>query len=305
MSKFFTYLSNLFLVLIFLQVAPSLFKDLRKKYENILEPSTKVGLITIKDTLTNSVKYTKSIRKCFEDEDIKAILLRIECPGGYAGTAQSIYNELLALKKQCGNKPVVTLVENIAASGGYYIASATDYIVAPGSAFVGSIGAYIALPQVKAFIEKYNIKYDIIKSGAYKAAGSPFLDLTHEQRQQLQSLTDSSYQQFVKDVKARRPQLPADTKKWADGQIFTGEQALSLKLIDELGSFSTAIKALRRLAGIDNKIEWVRPAKSTSVWANLLSTDSDDESDNESTLQAAVQTLCKTVENRYAAFSVQ
>lgn len=305
MSKFFTYLSNIVLLLVFLQIAPSLFKDLRKKYENILEPTTKVGLITIKGTLTDSAKYTRSLRKCFEDDDIKAILLRIECPGGYAGTAQSIYNELLALKKQCGNKPVVTLVENIAASGGYYIACATDFIVTPASAFIGSIGAYIALPQVKAFIEKYNIKYDIIKSGAYKAAGSPFLDLTPEQRQQLQSLTDSSYQQFIKDVKARRPQLPTDIKKWAEGQIFTGEQAYNLKLVDELGSFSAAVRALRRLANFEGKIEWVKPAKSTSLWSSLLSSDSDDESDNDSVLHAAAQALCATLEQRYAHFCVQ
>jgi protease-4 len=304
MSKFFTYLSNILLLLVFLQIAPSMLKDIRKKYEDILEPATKVGLITIKDTLTNSVKYTKSLRKCFEDDDIKAILLRLDCPGGYAGTAQSIYNEILTLKKQCGNKPVVALVENIAASGGYYIACATDYIVTPASAFVGSIGAYIALPQVKALIEKYNIKYDIIKSGTYKAAGSPFLDLTLEQRQQFQSLTDSSYQQFIKDVKARRPQLPADTKKWAEGQIFTGEQAYSLKLVDELGSFSAAVKALCRLAKIEGKIDWIRPAKSTSIWSSLLSSDSDDESDD-SILHIAVQTFCNAIEQRYAHCRMQ
>lgn len=301
MAKWFGSLSNIFFFLLFLQIAPSLFKDLHKKYAGLLKPKTKVGLIHIKDNLTNSGAYTRNLRKCFEDPDIKALLIKMECPGGYAGTAQSVYNEIKILKSQYP-KPVITLVENIAASGGYYIASATDYIIAPASAFVGSIGAYVAFPQIKEFIESYKIKYDIIKSGSFKASGSPFLDITAEQRKQLQSLTDSSYKQFVIDVYSSRPKLAQDSKIWADGKIFTGEQALALHLIDELGSFSNAVNKLKELANIDRSIEWVKPAKSTNFIANLFSSDSDDdETDPEasSTLQMLAETVCKTVENRY------
>ncbi|MBA3954279.1 signal peptide peptidase SppA [Candidatus Dependentiae bacterium] len=301
MANWFGSLSNIFFFLLFLQVAPSLFKDLHKKYSGLLEPKSKVGLIHIKDNLTSSGAYTRNLRKCFEDKDIKAILIKMECPGGYAGTAQSVFNEIKTLKAQYP-KPIITLVENIAASGGYYIASATDYIIAPASAFIGSIGAYVAFPQVKQFIEKYNIKYDIIKSGAYKASGSPFLDLTPEQRKQLQSLTDSSYNQFTKDVQNSRPGLSSDSKLWADGKIFTGDQALSLKLIDELGSFSNAVSKLKKLATIEKEIEWVKPAKSSNFITNLFSSDSDDDEtdpESSSSLQSIANTLCKTVEDRY------
>jgi protease IV len=302
MASFLGYISNIFLFLLFLQVAPGLFKDLRKKYENFLEPATQVGLVSIKGTLTNSAVHIRNIRKCFENKDIKAILIKMECPGGYAGTSEAIFSEIRALKNQYSTKPIVTLVENIAASGGYYIASATDYIIAPASAFIGSIGAYIGVPQVKEFIEKYNIKYDIIKSGAYKTSGSPFTDITQEQRQQLQTLTDSCYKQFTKDVSNRRALSLNDTKKWADGKIFTGDQALELKLIDEIGSFSTAIKTIKDLAHIENKIEWVKPAKTSNFLANLFSTDEDDETDTQSTLHALTTSICKNIEERYTGY---
>ncbi len=262
-------LRNIFFFLLIAQFAPTAIKSIKTQYSGFLEPKTKVALIPIKGAISSSETYIKNLKKYFEDKEIKAIVLQVECPGGVSGSSQDIFYEILHLKNK-HNKKVIAFVENMAASGGYYILCATDWSIATPSAFIGSIGSYIGFPLFKKLAEQYNVRYEIIKSGEYKTAGNPLADLTEQQKQMLQKLSDSVYEQFINDVATQRKALPKNAKEWADGKVFTGEQALKLGLIDEIGSHSTVIEALKEKAGIEGKIEWVKPLKSTSMIHNLI-----------------------------------
>lgn len=277
MAKFSDFLKNLFLILILVQIGPTLLKSIKTQYSNYLEKKTKVGVLPIKGVIYSSDTYVKDLRTFFEDDEIKAIVLKIECPGGASGASQNIFNEIKVLKCQY-KKYVIAFVENIAASGGYYIASAADYIITAPSSFIGSIGVYIPHPNIKEFIEQYKIKYEVVKTGEYKTMGNPFHDLTENQRKLLQDITNNVYDQFIKDMFEQRPNLPKDIKVWAEGKIFTGKQALELTLIDELGSQSTVIKTLKEKAQIVEKIEWVKPTKKIGFFQSLLYPGEDEES---------------------------
>jgi protease-4 len=298
MATFSDYVKNIFWVLILLQFAPILIKGIKKQYGDLFEPKTKVAVVTFKGMLSNAQNRVKEIRTFFTDTSIKAIVLKIESPGGTPGTSQTIFNEINHYKKLYPQKYVVALVENIAASGGYYVASAANYIIASPGALIGSIGAYMQVASIKEIIDQYKIKYDFIKAGSYKGTGNLLLSLTPEQKAHLQNITDDTYRQFLRDVTSRRPQLAADSKIWADGKIFTGEQALALKLIDEVGSPSTVEKVLKEKAHIEGPIEWVKPTKRGS-WANLFS---DEQEDTDSSfIRSSVNSICSTLEERYGS----
>lgn len=305
MATFGDIVKNVFFVLLILQIAPFFIKNIKDQYSDIIESKTKVGVVSIKGTLYSASPIIKDIKKLFETSDIKAIVLKIDSGGGVSGTCQTIFNELNYYKSMYPNKYVIALVENIAASGGYYIASAAHYIIAAPSAFIGSIGAYIQHPNFKEFIEYHKIKYDVIKTGTYKTAGNPLLDLTPEQKSEFQGLSDDVYRQFTRDVAHQRPHLPTDTKSWAEGHIFTGEQALGLKLIDEVGSPATVRKVLKDNAHIEGKIEWVRPPKKAGLLNALFSRDQDDDDDQSSSLSSnVINSACEAIEQRYGKTSV-
>jgi len=258
----FDYLKNIFIILIFLQLAPTLFNSIKKQYADLIYPRTKVALINIKGILSNSDHYNKYIKKYFEDSEVKAILLKVDCPGSTAGTSQAIFNEIKMLKKTYPKKPIITLVENICASGGYYIACATDHIIAPPSAIIGSIGsAFQNMFQLKEFIQQFKIKYKSLSAGKYKNTTDPFVDMTAEQEKLLQDMLNDSYCQFAIDVSIERKLSTNNKNDWAEGKIFTGNQALKLGLIDSIGSAFTAIAIIREKALIeeDQKIRWVIP----------------------------------------------
>lgn len=293
MSNFSGYLKSILYIIILLQIGPMFIIGIKKQYSDYFENKAKVGVVAIRGTLTNSGAYIKDLKTIFENNDTKAILLIIDSPGGAAGTSQAIFLEIKALKALYPDKYVVGLVENISASGGYYIASATDYIIATPAAFIGSIGSYIAHPCVKEFIEQYKLRYEVIKSGEYKASMDPFLELTEPQRELFQNLSDNVYQQFISDVASQRPHLPKDTKIWAEGKIFTGQQALKLGLIDELGYQSAAIRVLKENAHIEGSIDWVRPARKMNIFRALLFPEDDNE--NELSLTKLGQNLVSAV----------
>ncbi|MCX5921833.1 MAG: S49 family peptidase, partial [Candidatus Dependentiae bacterium] len=201
--KFFDYLKNIFIILLIIHFAPMVFESIRKQYSKLLVPSTKVGVLTIKGILYDASYYNNQLTTFFKDNSIKAVLLKIECPGGAAGSSQALFNEIQALKKQYP-KPVITLVENVCTSGGYYIACSSDSIIATGAATIGSIGCYLPLFQLKEFIEQFKIGYTPIKTGAYKTITDPLSSKTPEEKALLQELSADIYQQFVEDVAAQR-----------------------------------------------------------------------------------------------------
>ncbi len=274
MAKISEYLGNLLLLIIIIQFLPAIINMAKRYYTSVTEPRTQVAYLAIKGELSDSTYYVRELKKFFENREVKAILLKIECPGGAAGTSQAIFNEINHFKKE-HPKTVVAFVENVCASGGYYVASAADYIIAEPSSFIGSIGSYISYPQLHDFIEQYKVHWRIIKTGIYKAAGNPMIPTTKEVEQMLQGLSDDTYRQFTHDVALHRTKLSLkNTDEWANGRVFTGYQAMQVGLIDELGSQSTAIAKIKEKESIEGEIEWVKPTK-LSTFAKLFGQEED------------------------------
>jgi len=293
----FDYLKNIFFILVILSIAPNLIQNIIKQYARYIEQRTKVAILPIRGVLYDSTQPSKKLQEFFKDDDIKAILIRMECPGSAAGTGQSIYNEILALKKDYP-KPVIVLVENVCASGGYNIACAADHIIAPASAIIGSIGtSFPNLFQLKEFVGQWKIGYVPITSGQYKTATDPFSDLTPEQNAMLQGVADDAYDQFTQDVAQSRKLSINKANEWGNGRIFTARQALKIGLIDELGSAYNAAKKIREKALIEGEIEWIHPPKKSS-WMRLFG-GSDVEEDNNSMFSRMVNQICSILENRY------
>ena len=300
--SFSDILKNIFFLLIIIQLAPPIIQGIVKQYKNLMEQRTKVAVLPINGILYNSDPYCKKLRQLFEDKSIKAILIKMECSGGASGTSQTIFDELKALKKE-SPKPIVVLVENICASGGYNIACATDYIIAPGSAIIGSIGASLPyLFNIKELLERINVKYTPIAAGAYKNVANPFVDLTPQDKSLLQGVADDAYDQFIREVSESRKLSLASSKEWADGKIFTGRQAKKLGLIDEVGSLENAIQIIKKKAMIEGLIEWVHPPVKFSFW-NFFRGDSGQEEESSMFASMASQ-IGNYLEQRYSAKAI-
>ncbi len=253
-ADFSTILKNIFFLLLILQFGPSMIAQIYKGINNMITPKTQVGYLSIAGMISDSVYYTKRIEEFEKNDSIKALFIKIESPGGYPASSEAIYREV---KKFKNKKPVVVLVENVCGSGAYYIAAAATKIIAPASALVGSIGNYAKLPNVAEALNSWHIKVNYVQSGEYKTAGSPFKKMTEPELAHLQLLSDSIYSQFCQDVALSRALDMQTVKTWADGKVFTGTQALELKLIDYVGSYHDAVNVLKEIAGIKQEIEFV------------------------------------------------
>jgi protease-4 len=273
-ETFFNFIKNLFIVLLFLQFAPSIISGIKSTLVDTIAPKTHVGYLTINGPITDAAFYVKKIDDMAKDTEIKALFLRINSPGGYAGSSQAIFNEV---KKFRVKKPVVALIENMGASGAYYIAAAANSIVASPMAMVGSIGVLMELPNVKDLLLSWKVQYRYVQSGTYKTAGSMVKELTKDELEYLQRMSDDNYAQFTKDVAESRKLSAKDHKRWADGQVLTGNQAFKLKLVDKLGSYNDAITEIKRLAKVPatDEIRLV-PAKRPTGLARLLGSEEDE-----------------------------
>ncbi|WP_320664904.1 signal peptide peptidase SppA [Prochlorococcus sp. MIT 1223] len=191
--------------------------------------------------------------KQVEEREFPALLLRIDSPGGTVGDSQEIHKALLRLReKGCR---VVASFGNISASGGVYVGVGAEKIVANPGTITGSIGVILRGNNLSKLLERIGIRFETIKSGTYKDILSPDRPLTEEERGLLQSLIDSSYEQFVNAVAEGRNLKPEEVKKFADGRVFTGSQAKDLGLVDEIGDEDHARIVAANLAEIDDKIE--------------------------------------------------
>ncbi|BDC34390.1 hypothetical protein Noda2021_03480 [Candidatus Dependentiae bacterium Noda2021] len=291
-------------VLFFLfPLIPGLIEGMKKLYLRNFDTRTAVGVVPIKGTIYDSSSYVKQLNTFFKDQDIKAILLKMECPGGASGASQTVFNEILTLKKE-HSKPVIAWVENMCASGGYYIAIAADHIVSSPSAIIGSIGVYSPfLFQLKDFLEYHKIKYAPVQAGYYKSATNPLQERTPEQTAMLQSLLDDTYNQFITDV-AQQRKLPIENQKeWADGKIFTGKQALALGLIDTIGAHAEVVNAIKQKAMIEKDIRWVHPPVKGGLFASLSGEQKD--TDDTSMVSHYVHQICSVLESRYGQQLIQ
>jgi protease-4 len=293
-------LKNIFYVLLIFTFAQPFIKMMRETYTKTMEPHTKVAYVEIKGMVSDADIYTKQLQRFFQDNEIKAILIKIESLGGVAGSSEALFHEIMNMKKE-NPKQVAVLVENVCASGAYWVACAADHIVASPVAWVGSIGAYIQSFRLKEFINYHNIKYESPKAGAYKNVTDPFVDVTPEQTAMLQTLCNQTYQDFTHVVANRRGNKLSmnNVNEWANGKIFTGRQALELGLIDELGSKSNAIAWIKEKALIEGKIEWVRPPQ-PSPWQSLWGQSSDADSSEATVATKIADAFCTKLEQRYS-----
>ena len=300
---FSNILKNIFYLLLILTFAQPLIKMLKETYRKTVEPHTKVGYLEIRGLVDDASKYTKQLQPLFKDNDIKAILIKIESLGGVAGSSEALFNEIMNMKKE-HPKQIAVLVENVCASGAFWVACSADHIVASPVAWVGSIGAYIQSFRLKEFINYHNIKYESPKAGAYKNVTDPFVDVTPEQTAMLQTLCDQTYQEFTQTVAHRRSnKLSLNTvNEWANGKIFTGRQALELGLVDELGSKSNAVTWLKEKALIEGKIEWVSPPQPSpwqSLWGQAEASDASSADTALTNATKIADALCAKLEERY------
>lgn len=278
MSKINDYLKTGLLILIIIQIAPSIISNMKLQWNNNLEARNKIGYMCINGSIENSSVYRKNLTDYFKDSSIKAILLKIESGGGAAGTCQALAFDIEQLKKEFP-KPIITYTENMCTSGAYEIAAATDHIVATGSAVIGSIGARITpIFKIQEFLKQYHVNCEEIVAGSFKNSFSSFANTTEEQRAMLQSLADNTYQQLTKEIATKRHLQLNKIDQWGQGKVFTGQQAYDLKLVDALGSKTTAINLIKKnIIPSDRKIEWVMPPTKSSfsmLWNNF-----DDEED--------------------------
>ncbi len=295
--KFFDYVKNIFFLLIIIQLTPFILKGIRTQYKELFVSRTKIAVLPIRGILHDSAYYVKQLTTFFTDQEIKGIVLKIECPGSASGTGELIYKEILSLKNEY-HKPIITLVENSCLSGGYWIACASDYIITPGTALVGSIGAtFPSLFQLREFIEYHNIRYKDIKAGTYKTVANPFVDITAQEQELLQDVLDNTYHQFAQAVAKARKLSLNEMAQWADGKIFTGQQAHKLRLVDELGGPQQIIAILKQKALIDTEIEWVHPPQQAGLLGSLFGGSSSD--DENSMFTSVMNAVCTHLENRY------
>ncbi|MEX2213889.1 MAG: signal peptide peptidase SppA [Phycisphaeraceae bacterium] len=194
--------------------------------------------------------FAEQLKKAADDAEVKAVILRINSPGGTVTATDIMYRELLRFKEKT-KKPVLVLMMDLAASGGYYLACGGDYIVAYPSTITGSIGVYIQTISFKPAMDRLGIEAEAIKSGKNKTAGSLFGKLTDDHRAVLQSLVDDFYARFRGVVKESRPRIPAERfDDLTDGRVVSGEAALGVGLVDEIGDLHDAYAKVKKMAGI-------------------------------------------------------
>lgn len=207
----------------------------------------KLALVRIEGPIMDSTDIVEEIREYAKDNAVKAIVLRIDSPGGAVAPSQEIHAEV---KKAAAAKKVVVSMGSIAASGGYYIAAPATRIFANPGTLTGSIGVIMEIPNVEELMKKIGVKSEVVKSGKNKDIASAFRPMQPEGRQILQDVLDNVHAQFIKAVADGRKLKIEDVRSLADGRIFSGEQAHALRLVDELGTLDDATRAAAKMAGL-------------------------------------------------------
>ncbi len=210
-----------------------------------------VGVVEIEGAIADARDIIENLRRFREDEDIKAIVIRIDSPGGAVGPSQEIYREI---RKTIDTKKVVASMGAVAASGGYYVACAADGIVANPGTITGSIGVIMGYTNFRKLLDKIGMVPVVIKSGPYKDTGSPTREMRSDEREILQSITSAIHEQFVTAIAEGRKMDRAQVEQAADGRIFTGEDAKARGLVDRLGNFEDALEWAGALGGIDGPV---------------------------------------------------
>lgn len=262
-KRFFLALITIFVLLV-------IFLSLLFYFENSekgLVVSDGIGVVEITGVIKDGREELRQLDEFSRNSKIKAIIIRIDTPGGAVGPSQEIYNEILKIKKK---KPVIASIGTIGASGGYYIASGANKIVANPGSITGSIGVIMQFMNFENLLGKIGVKGNVIKSGEYKDTGSPFREMTKEEKSLMQGLLDDVHNQFIDAVSKGRNLNRQEVERIADGRIITGKQAKDLKLVDELGNFNDAVELAKNLSGIKGEPKLVYSRKKKSMFFDLF-----------------------------------
>ena len=229
-----------------------------------LSGDERIALVRVEGVILDAQQTVGELKKYGEHPLVKAIVLRIDSPGGGVVPSQEIHDAVLRVRSK-QHKTVIASMGSVAASGGYYIAAATDRIMANPGTLTGSIGVIMELANVEGLMKKIGVDSVVVKSGQHKDIGSPFRTMSAEDRRILQSVMDDVHKQFIEAVAEGRSLSVMDVQPIADGRIFTGRQAKAAKLVDELGDLNDAIKLAADLTGMEGEPKVVEPKKRFSI----------------------------------------
>ena len=264
----FLAIVGVFFILAIVFVTILVFSFLGEKPSSFIGKSDSIGVIKIEGLIYDSEPVLKALQKFKELDHIKAILVRIDSPGGVVGASQEIYSEL---KKMRGSKKVVASLGSLGASGAYYIACGAEKIVANPGTLTGSIGVIMEFANLQKLYQWAKLDHTVIKSGKYKDVGSPFRPMNTDEKEFLNNLVKNVHEQFKGVVLAERKIAPSHVETVADGRVFTGEEAKQLGLVDRLGNFQDAVDLAKELAEIKGKPELVYPPKEkTPLWKYFI-----------------------------------
>jgi protease IV len=266
MRRFFLIVLSLFLI-VFIGLMVWL---MTPDWELFTSPN-RIGVIEVRGLIDNTQESLKAIKDFRKDPNVKAILVRIDSPGGGIGASQELYREI---RRTIEEKPVVASLGGIAASGGYYVASAATRVIANPGTITGSIGVISYFPNLRDLLEKIGFSAIVIKSGRFKDIGNPDREMTQEEKDLLQATMDQAHRQFISDVARGRKMAEEDVREVADGRILMGETAQQLGLVDELGNFEDAVRAAKMLGKIEGEPDLIyAKKKKRSLLDFLLGTD--------------------------------
>ncbi|GKS56800.1 multidrug transporter [Nitrospira sp.] len=224
----------------------------------------RVALIRIEGVILDSREAVGELRRFGDNPSVKAIVLRIDSPGGGVVPSQEIHDAVRRVRNKT-NKAVVASMGTVAASGGYYIAVATDRIMANPGTLTGSIGVIMETANIEGLLQKLGVEGVVVKSGRYKDVGSPLRKMSDEERSILQVVMDDVHDQFIEAVAEGRALELNEARQMADGRVFTGRQAKDLRLVDELGDLDDAIQLAADLGGIEGEPQVIEPKRRFSV----------------------------------------
>ncbi len=219
----------------------------------------RVAIVNVRGVIVNPIPVVKRIERLRKDRSVKALVIRVDSPGGSVGASQEIYRAIERFRAE--GKPVVVSMGNVAASGGYYVSAPADYIFANPGTITGSIGVIIQHIAYKELMEKIGVKATAIKTGKFKDTLNPFRELTPEEKRYLEETIEEAYEQFLKAILKYRGNKISEEKlrEVADGRVLTGERAKELGLVDDLGGLEDAVQKAKELAGVPKAREFFVP----------------------------------------------
>lgn len=227
-----------------------------------------LGYIEVTGTIVDATDAVDDLKALETNPAVKGILIRVDSPGGVVTPSHEIYSEIVRIRDK--GMPIIVTMGTIAASGGYYISAPANLIIANPQTLTGSIGVIMEFPQFTGAMDKLGVKVEVVKSAEHKDIGSPFRQMTDSDRALLQGVVSDAYSQFVEIVSTER-KIPEDSvRKFADGRIMTGRQALAYGLVDTLGTFEDAKRIATAYCGLKGEPRLIKPAKKLRFWMRRL-----------------------------------